>query len=82
MLVSGWRRRLKFVNAAGICCKVKVKNEKKGISLSGYTLIPRCRLSTETELLYDSPVSLDVDFLKIVKYTTSFTYELQKRATG
>ena len=60
----------------------KAINEKKGISTFGYTQIPLCRLSTETELLDDSPVSLDVDFLEIIKYTTSFTYEFQERATG
>jgi len=40
------------------------------------------RLSTETKLLDDASVSLDVDFLEVVKDTTPLTYELKKRTTG
>ena len=35
-------------------------------------------LSTETKLLNDSSVSLDIDLLEIVKDTTSLTNELQE----
>ena len=38
-------------------------------------------LSTETEFLDDISVSLDIDFLEVVKNTTSLTDQLQKRKT-
>lgn len=38
-------------------------------------------LSTETKLLNDASVSLDVNFLEVVQQLTSFTYETEKRAT-
>ena len=41
-----------------------------------------CRLSTETKLLNDSSVSLNVNCLEIIKYTTTLTYKLKKRTTS
>ena len=38
-------------------------------------------LSTETEFLDDISVSLDIDFLEIIKNTTSLTDQFQKRKT-
>ena len=38
-------------------------------------------LSTETEFLDDISVSLDIDFLEVVKNTTSLADQLQKRKT-
>ena len=37
-----------------------------------------CRLSTETKLLNDSSVSLNINLLEIIKDTTSLTNKLQE----
>ena len=39
-------------------------------------------LSTETELLDDISVSLDVLLFEVIKETASLTYELEKRTAG
>ncbi len=44
--------------------------------------VPQYLLSTETELLDDSSVSLDVSLFEVIKETTSLTYELEKRTAG
>ena len=40
------------------------------------------RLSTETKLLDDASVSLNVNSLEVVQQLTSFTYKAEKRTTG
>ncbi len=51
---------------------------KKGLTNQGPPLFAFLILSTETELLDDIPVSLDVLALEVIKNATTFTYELQK----
>lgn len=46
-----------------------------------FTVLQIYRLSAETELLNDISVSLDVDFLEVIKEAASLTYELQQRTT-
>ena len=66
-----------------VVCAIRLLCAKKG----GWTIcgrvplrrfLPLCRLSTETKLLNDSSVSLDIDLLEVVKNTTSLTYKLKK----
>ncbi len=45
-------------------------------------LFPIFCLSTETKLLDDSPVSLDVDLLKVVQKLTTLTDKAKKAATS
>ena len=40
--------------------------------------VPIVNLSTETELLDDLSVSLDVDLLEVIQKLTPFTYETKK----
>lgn len=56
---------------------------KKGCSCGS---TPYCKaifsLSTETELLDDCSVSLDVSLLEVIKKTTPLTYELEECKTS
>ena len=59
---------------------------KKGTAASSSAAnpfsVPIANLSTETELLDDFSVSLDVDLLEVVQKLTPFTYETEKGTTG
>ena len=73
--------------AAGCCLRHQTSLRKKRGSPTLWEIPLRrfllySSLSTETKLLNDSSVSLDIDFLEIVKDTTSLTNELQERATS
>ena len=52
-------------------------------TMRSLSLILSCRmvLSTETELLNDLSVSLDVNLLEVVQQLTPFTYEAKKGTT-
>ena len=54
------------------------KKRKKAAPIFGAASFLCRKLSAQTEFLDDSPVSLDVNFLEVVKNATSFTYELEK----
>ena len=49
--------------------------------MESFPLVFLCRLSTETELLDNASVSLDVDLLEIVQDLTSLTDEAEKGTT-
>ena len=59
-----------------------LKIEKRPASSDGTGLFVSYRLSTETKLLDDASVSLDVNFLEVVQQLTPFTYETEKSTTG
>ena len=66
-----------------VVCAFRLLCVKKGTkSISGLIplrrFLPLCRLSTETKLLNDSSVSLNVNLLEIVKDATSLTNKLQE----
>ena len=65
-----------------VVCTIRLLCVKKG----GLTILVAspfvgsyiCGLSTETKLLHDSSVSLNINLLEIIKDTTSLTYKLQE----
>ena len=65
-----------------VVCTIRLLCAKKGgeplSAASPFVGSYLCRLSTETKLLNDSSVSLNINLLEIIKDTTSLTYKLQE----
>ena len=61
----------------GQCCKNGKKLKKTGSHQEPVFSFPIV-LSTETKLLNDLSVSLDVNFLEVIQNLTSLTYETEK----
>ena len=65
-----------------VCALRLICVKKGGLTHFGRTPFRRfllyCSLSTETKLLNDSSVSLNINLLEVVKDTTSLTYKLQE----
>lgn len=58
------------------------KGTAASISAANPFSVPISNLSTETELLDDLSVSLDVDLLEVVQKLTPLAYETEKGTTG
>ena len=76
MFVTPWTPQVVVCVLRLLCVK------KGGRATPGFIplrrFLPYSRLSTETKLLNDSSVSLNINLLEIVKDTTSLTNESQK----
>ena len=71
-----------------VVCAIRLLCAKKGGDPNCFECSPfvgsyvYSSLSTEAKLLHDSSVSLNVNCLEIIKYTTTLTNKLKKRTTG
>ena len=71
-----------FITAGKRTVRVPDLSKKRGgLPMESFPLVFLCRLSTETELLDNASVSLDVDLLEIVQDLTSLTDETEKGTT-